>query len=140
MRKEHLPAMTAMAFAAVFGLMTPDCTTAGTADSVAHQADKRHSINTAADSTLARLHTTASGSRELVGKARGVLVFPSVIAAGFSMGGQYGEEALRVGGGTSGYYSTTTASIGLQIGAQSKAIIFLFLTQEALDRLRNSEG
>ncbi|MEA3092044.1 MAG: hypothetical protein QOJ04_3386, partial [Caballeronia sp.] len=43
------------------------------------------------------------GSRELVGKARGVLVFPSVIQAGFWIGGQYGEGALRVGGQTTGY-------------------------------------
>jgi lipid-binding SYLF domain-containing protein len=51
-------------------------------------------------------------------------VFPSVIAAGFWIGGQYGEGSLRVGGSTIGYYSTTTGSIGLQIGAQSKVIIF----------------
>jgi lipid-binding SYLF domain-containing protein len=35
------------------------------------------------DATLARLYSTANGSRELVAKARGVLVFPSVIQAGF---------------------------------------------------------
>ncbi|AOE88452.1 lipoprotein [Ralstonia solanacearum] len=67
-------------------------------------------------------------------------MFPSVIAAGFGIGGQYGEGSLRAGGGTTGYYSTTTASIGWQIGAQSKAIIFLFMTQDSLDRFRNSEG
>jgi lipid-binding SYLF domain-containing protein len=92
------------------------------------------------DTTLARLYTTASGSRELVSKARGVLVFPSVIQAGFWIGGQYGEGALRVGGQTAGYYSTGGGSFGLQIGAQSKAIIFLFMTQDALDRFRNSDG
>lgn len=84
--------------------------------------------------------TAASGSRELVAKARGVLVFPSVIQAGFWIGGQYGEGALRVGGQTAGYYSTAGGSFGLQIGAQSKAIIFLFMTQDALDRFRNSDG
>ncbi|MGF6758989.1 lipid-binding SYLF domain-containing protein [Paraburkholderia sp. GAS42] len=86
------------------------------------------------------MHAIANGSRELVGKARGVLVFPSVISAGFGVGGQYGDGSLRVGGSTVGYYSTTTGSIGLQIGAQSKAIIFLFMTEDALDRFRNSEG
>ncbi len=69
-----------------------------------------------------------------------MLVFPSVIAAGFWFGGQYGEGSLRVGGATVGYYSTTTASFGLQIGAQSKALVFLFMTQDALERFRNSEG
>ncbi|NPT60642.1 BPSL1445 family SYLF domain-containing lipoprotein [Paraburkholderia elongata] len=111
-------------------LAVSGCTTTGTSDASGHQVDKRHTIDAGVDSTLARLYTSANGSRELVGKARGVLVF----------GGQYGEGSLRVGGSTVGYYSTTTGSIGLQIGAQSKAIIFLFMTQEALDRFRNSEG
>ncbi len=74
------------------------------------RCDKRHTIDAGAESTLARLYTAANGSRELVGKARGVLVFPSVIAAGFGLGGQYGEGSLRVGGSTVGYYSTATAS------------------------------
>jgi lipid-binding SYLF domain-containing protein len=80
------------------------------------------------------------GSRELVSKARGVLVFPSVIQAGLIVGGQYGEGALRVGGTSVGYYSTASGSFGLQAGAQSKAIIFLFMTQDSLDKFRNADG
>ena len=116
------------------------CTTTTESSANANGADKRQSINSNVDTTLARLYTTVNGSRELVAKARGVLVFPSVIAAGFGIGGQYGEGALRVGGRTAGYYSTASASFGLQIGAQSKAIVFLFMTQDALDKFRNSEG
>ncbi|WP_041494447.1 BPSL1445 family SYLF domain-containing lipoprotein [Burkholderia sp. KJ006] len=121
-------------------LVVSGCTMTGKSDASGHQVDKRHTIDAGVDSTLARLYTSAKGSRELVGKARGVLVFPSVIAAGFWIGGQYGEGSLRVAGSTVGYYSTTTGSIGLQIGAQSKAIIFLFITQDVLDQFRNSEG
>ncbi|WP_175795768.1 BPSL1445 family SYLF domain-containing lipoprotein [Burkholderia anthina] len=122
------------------GLAVSGCTTTGTSNASSHQADKRHTIDAGVDSTIARLYTTAKGSRELVGNARGVLVFPSVIAAGFFVGGQYGEGSLRVAGSKVGYYRTTTGSIGLQIGAQSKAIIFLFMTEDALGRFRNSEG
>ncbi|KAA1004296.1 twin-arginine translocation pathway signal [Paraburkholderia panacisoli] len=122
------------------GLAVSGCTMTGGADTSGQQAEKRHTIDTGVDSTLARLYVAANGSHELVGKARGVLVFPSVIAAGFGVGGQYGEGSLRVGGRTVGYYSTTTGSVGLQIGAQSKAIVFLFMTEDALDRFRNSEG
>lgn len=121
-------------------LAVAGCTMTGESSTSGQQADRRHTIDTGVDSTLARLYTAANGSHELVGKARGVLVFPSVIAAGFGVGGQYGEGSLRVGGRTVGYYSTATGSIGLQIGAQSKAIIFLFMTEDALDRFRNSEG
>ncbi|MFP3656568.1 YSC84-related protein, partial [Burkholderia sp. SIMBA_052] len=45
-----------------------------------------------------------------------------------------------VGGRTAGYYSTVAGSFGLQIGAQSKALIFLFMTQEALDKFLGSQG
>jgi len=134
--------LTTGAALAVSGLGVAGCTTTPpkSASGTSGNADKRRSISADIDSTLARLYSTANGSRELVAKARGVLVFPSVIQAGFWIGGQYGEGALRVGGQTTGYYSTAGGSFGLQIGAQSKAIIFLFMTQDALDRFRNSDG
>ena len=132
--------LTSSVVLATSGLGLAGCTTTSSGSGNAGNADKRRTINAGVDTTLARLYSTANGSRELVAKARGVLVFPSVIQAGFWIGGQYGEGALRVGGQTVGYYSTAGGSFGLQIGAQSKAIIFLFMTQEALDRFRNSEG
>ncbi|MCY1221285.1 hypothetical protein D3C81_930580 [compost metagenome] len=123
------------------GATLPACTTTGTSsESAASRADDRRSIDADVDSTLTRLYTSARGSHELVGKAQGVLVFPSVIAAGFWLGGEYGKGSLRVRGTTVGYYSTTTGSIGFQFGAQSKALIFLFMTRDALDRFRDSEG
>lgn len=106
----------------------------------AQNAAKRSQIDAGVDATLARLFNTVGGSRELIGKARGVLVFPSVIEAGFWIGGQYGNGALRVDGRTAGYFSTTGGSFGLQIGAQSKAIIFAFMSQEALDKFLASQG
>ncbi len=101
---------------------------------------KRQEIDDKVNATLSRLSSTIPGSRELVSKARGVLVFPSVLAAGLGIGGEYGEGALRVDGRNVDYYSTASASFGLQIGAQSKAVVFLFMTQEALDKFRNSKG
>jgi lipid-binding SYLF domain-containing protein len=118
------------------------CTTtpSSSASNSTSNADKRQAINASVDETLSRLYTTVHGSRELVSKARGVLVFPSVVQAGFWIGGQYGQGALRVAGQNTGYYSTAAGSFGLQIGAQSKGVIFLFMTQDALDRFRNSQG
>jgi len=118
------------------------CTTTplGTRDSAAQNAAKRSQIDAGVDATLARLFNAVDGSRELIGRARGVLVFPSVLAAGFWIGGQYGNGALRVGGRTVGYYSTVAGSLGLQIGVQSKAIIFAFMSEDALDRFVNSQG
>ena len=73
-------------------------------------------------------------------KARGVLVFPAVVDASLGVGAGYGRGALRVNGRTQAYYSTTAASLGLQAGAQSKAVVHLFNTQQALDKFRNSNG
>src|SRR5207245_1801902 len=116
------------------------CTTTTTSDANADRGKRRQEIDAGIDATMARLYTAAPGARELVEKSRGMLVFPSVIAAGLWVGGQYGEGALRTGGATAGYYSTASASVGLQIGAQSKSIVFLFMTQDALDKFRNSKG
>jgi len=67
-------------------------------------------------------------------------VFPSVIKAGFGIGGEYGEGALRVGGATVEYYSTVAASIGFQLGAQSKAVFLVFMQDEALQSFREANG
>lgn len=101
---------------------------------------KRQEIDSSIDATLSRLYAQVPGSHELVGKARGVLVFPKVLQAGLVVGGQYGEGALRVGGQTVGYYNTVSGSLGLQAGAQSKAVIFLFMTEDALNEFRSREG
>ncbi|RDK03875.1 BPSL1445 family SYLF domain-containing lipoprotein [Paraburkholderia lacunae] len=137
-RNFMLKTTAALAFG---GLALAGCTTTGSSqDTASTDASKRKSIDASVDGTMSRLFTSVTGSRELVSKARGVLVFPSVLQAGFIVGGQYGEGALRVGGGTVGYYSTVSGSLGLQAGAQSKAIIFLFMTQDSLDKFRNSDG
>jgi lipid-binding SYLF domain-containing protein len=141
MQRRRFIAMTSAIFASG-GLSLSGCTTTPASSDATPEADagRRQSLDADANATLARLFATVHDSRELVDNARGVLVFPSVFAAGFWFGGQYGQGVLRVGGQTSGYYSLAAASFGLQIGAQSKAIIMLFMTQEALDEFTHSLG
>lgn len=103
-------------------------------------ASKRRQIDAKVSGTLSRLYETVKGTKELVDKANGVLVFPSVLKVGFIAGGEYGEGALHVGGKTDSYYRTVSGSFGLQAGAQSKAVIFLFMTRNALDSFRSSKG
>ena len=69
-----------------------------------------------------------------------MLVFPEVTKAGIGVGGSYGEGALIVGDKTAGYYSTASASVGLQLGAEKYAQIIMFMTPEALDKFRASSG
>jgi len=118
------------------------CGTVSTASTTTESApaQRRRKISTDAEAALGRLYTLTPGSRELVAKARGILVFPSVIAAGLGVGGQYGEGVLRTGNSVEAYYNLASLSVGLQIGAQSKAIIFLFMTQDSLNQFRNAKG
>ncbi|ACR31997.1 BPSL1445 family SYLF domain-containing lipoprotein [Burkholderia glumae] len=134
--------MKAAAALVVGSLALTGCTTTppNEKSTAAENSSKRQAINASVDATLSRLYSTVPGSRELVAKSRGVLVFPSVLQAGFIVGAQTGNGALRVGGSTVGYYNTSSLSLGLQAGAQSKAVIFLFMTQEALDKFRSTDG
>ncbi|MGS0891794.1 BPSL1445 family SYLF domain-containing lipoprotein [Burkholderia stagnalis] len=134
-------AMKAAAAVMLGSLALAGCTTTpNKPDTPSASASKRESIDASVNATLSRLYSTVPGSRELVAKSRGVLVFPSVLQAGFIVGAQSGNGALRVGGSTVGYYNTSSLSVGLQAGAQSKAIVFLFMTQDALDSFRKSDG
>lgn len=117
-------------------LLGSACATAGLQDPTA----RRRSLDAAADNALATLGASVQGSRELIAKARGVLVFPSVMTAGLVVGGSWGEGVLRSEGRTTGYYSTGGASAGLLLGADSKAVYVLFMTEDALDRFKRSGG
>jgi lipid-binding SYLF domain-containing protein len=84
--------------------------------------------------------TQIPGCQAAAEKAQGMLIFPEVTKAAIGVGGSYGEGALIVGDKTEGYYSTASASIGLQLGAQTASQIIMFMTPEALDKFRNSSG
>lgn len=128
------------AIAVVLASMTfTGCTTTFSAHEPSSKSG-RNEINAGVDATLSKLYQAAPDSRDLVARAKGVLVFPNVVEGSFIVGAEYGKGALRVGNRTEGYYSTTAASIGFQAGAQSKAIVLLFMTQDALDKFRQSNG
>ncbi|MEO6983836.1 MAG: YSC84-related protein [Paralcaligenes sp.] len=124
---------------ALASLAFAGCTTTAPKDQ-ATAAQQRNDINTNANTTLSRLYKSTPDARSLVERAKGVLVFPTVLSAGFVIAAEHGNGVLRVNGRDQGYYSTTAGSIGFQAGAQSKAIVLLFMTQEALDKFRNSNG
>lgn len=131
--------LTATALLTACSLAFVGCTTTRPNDA-STPTSARTAINADVDAALSKLYNTVPGSRELVAKSAGVLVFPSVISAALGVGAEYGRGALRTGNRTQGYYSTTAGSIGWQIGAQSRAVIYVFSTQEALDKFRASKG
>jgi len=137
--KSQVPAIDRLRLAAIsfsvllvllLGIVLPRGTHAATA----------REIDVSVDVALERFKKEIKGSNELLAIAKGVLVFPSVYKAGLVVGGEYGEGALRIGGKTVDYYNTVAGSFGLQIGAQAKTIIILFIQEEALANFRKSEG
>lgn len=97
-------------------------------------------IEAGVNSTLQRFYREIGGAQDLVSQAAGVLIFPTVLKAGFGIGGEYGEGALRIGGRTRGYYNTVSASVGFQLGAQARSVIIIFMTDEALAKFRRTDG
>jgi len=65
-------------------------------------------------------------------KSKAFLVFPEVREGGMFIGGRYGEGVLRMGRTTKGYYEMTSASIGMQMGAQEYSLIIAFTTEASL--------
>ncbi len=94
----------------------------------------------AAHATLEQFFHEVRSSRELANKAAGILVFPTVVKAGFWVGGEYGEGALLVRGRTAGYYNSVSGSFGFQLGAQARSVIIMFMTPEALDAFYRKDG
>ncbi len=106
----------------------------------ASRAASAYDIDVGVDATLDRFFHNVRGARELADKSVGILVFPSVVKAGFGFGGEYGEGALRIRGRTVDYYNTVSASIGFQLGIQERSVIIMFMTPEALDQFRRTAG
>lgn len=106
----------------------------------AAQASSAVEIDADVDAALTRFYNEVRGGYDLEHRAAGVLVFPSVVKAGFGVGGEYGEGALRLGGRTAAYFNIVSASIGFQLGVQARTVILLFMTQDALERFRRTDG
>jgi lipid-binding SYLF domain-containing protein len=97
-------------------------------------------IDASVRATLAQFFHEIWSSRELANQAVAILVFPTVVKAGFGIGGEYGEGALHVRGRTAGYYNMISGSIGFQFGAQARSVIIMFMTEPALAGFQRTDG
>jgi len=101
---------------------------------------------TAADLTrgsaaeLNKLYARQPSAKILGQKAKGILVFPAMVKAGFMFGGQIGEGALRKNGRVVGYYNSVAASYGFQAGVQKFGYALFFMTDAAIEQLDATRG
>jgi lipid-binding SYLF domain-containing protein len=93
-----------------------------------------------AAAALRRLYAAQPAAKMLSQRARGILVFPHMVKAGFMFGGQIGEGALLKGGRTVAYYNSVAASYGLQAGIQSFGYALFFMNDAALRQLDATHG
>ncbi len=97
-------------------------------------------ISASVNATLDRFFRETPYGRDLANRALAVLVFPTVIKAGFGIGGEYGEGELQIRGRHAGYYNIASASFGFQLGAQARAVIIMFMTDGALAQFQRTDG
>lgn len=101
-----------------------------------------HSLTASVDATLHKFRGDTIGGGLLLKMSKGMLVFPSIVKVGvLGIGGQYGEGALVLSENkVVDYYNLVSASFGFQLGAQAYSMIIAFLTDDALQSFRYSQG
>ena len=92
--------------------------------------------------TLDHLRTDKEfgNAKELLRRARAVLIVPNLVKAGFFFGGEGGDGVMlaRSGRGTwagPAFYTLASASFGLQIGIQSAEVVMIIESDRALNAL-----
>jgi lipid-binding SYLF domain-containing protein len=89
---------------------------------------------------LDQLLASEPRARRVARRAVAVLVFPSVLKAGFVFGGETGNGVLFEHGRPVAFYNLTGGSWGLQIGGQDFSYALFFMNRKALEYLDRSAG
>src|SRR5262245_35078517 len=89
---------------------------------------------------LQNLYAKETAAKLLSEKAKGILVFPSIVKGGFMVGGQIGEGSLWKKGKVAGYDNSLAASYGLQAGLQTFGYALFFMNDKALEQLDATRG
>jgi lipid-binding SYLF domain-containing protein len=118
----------AVVFAALPMLARP----AGAASAQEIRRDSRNALE--------KLYANETAAKLLKEKAKGILVFPSIVKGGFVVGGQLGEGSLWKKGKVTGYYNSVAASYGLQAGLQTYGYALFFMNDAALKQLETARG
>lgn len=113
---------------------------AGNPLDVTSGADKAQALERESRAALDQLYGKASGTKDIAGNAKGILVFPNIVKAGFGVGGETGNGVLFVNDEAVGYYNQSGASFGFQAGAEKRSEVVMFMSDSALQTLRDRAG
>jgi lipid-binding SYLF domain-containing protein len=140
-RKAFFAGMRIVAVALSFVLLLGTFSMVAAADKENAQVivDKAKSTFTSimSDSNFNWLHKTLKD-------AKGVVIFPQVLKAGFFLGGSGGTGVVLVRNAETGkwsnpaFYTVGSVTFGLQIGAEAAEVVMLAMNQKAIDTLLTS--
>lgn len=99
-----------------------------------------HGLDEDAKAALKALYDATPAAKALGDKARGILVFPNIVKAGFIIGGQGGDGVMFKKGKPAGYYNSAALSVGLQAGVQSFGYAIFFMTDSSLGQIQKADG
>ena len=113
--------------------------------SLSAAADDRTALDNDVHAAIALLLETSPAAKRLAPSAKGALVFPNVVKAGFLVGVLYGDGALvraKQGGGyyIASYYNMSAVSYGYQAGVQSFGYVLALMTDAAVENVETSQG
>jgi len=118
---------------------------AATPKAMASDADEAQAIVDRARITLGEFmrDDNYSWMRDHLKDAKGVLIYPQVLKAGFIFGGSGGTGVLLSREGKAdwsapAFYTMGSVSFGLQIGGESAEVILLVMSQKGMDSLLTS--
>ena len=97
-------------------------------------------LNVEVEEALQALYRARPGTKGVISRSAGVLVFPAVYKGGVGVGAEYGEGALLERGRRTGYYRLVSGSIGLQLGGQRRVQVVVFMDPVALAAFKASTG
>ncbi len=104
-------------------------------------ADPRQRLVERARTDLNLLLQEEPRSRLFDAKCRAVLVFPSILKAGFIFGGETGNGVLLDRNGAPlDFYNLSGGSWGLQIGGQDFSYALFFMTDSSMNYLHRVDG
>jgi len=97
-------------------------------------------LDAEAQKALAALIAKEPAAAGLAKGAKGILVFPQIVRAGFIIGGEGGDGTLLVNGQPVAHYSDGGLSVGFQAGGQEFGYVLFFMDDEALKVLSSMDG
>ena len=108
-------------------------------------AQERPALDRDVHAAIELLLKTSPAAKKLAPSAKGALVFPNIVKAGFLVGIQYGNGALvrrKASGGyyIASYYNITSASYGMQAGVQTFGYIMALMTDAAVEHVETGHG